>query len=85
MSAWHTLLQCQWQSWHAINDHDLALYLPDMNCCSMNGATTLAMALMPDVLVVRVYVGGDPDTYYVRRSTDSPWEARIQSRQERRH
>lgn len=58
-------LMCNWDSWVALGPRMLGLFLPEGNCCDMNGAIGQATQLMPGVTEVRTHIGGKPDTRYV--------------------
>ena len=53
-------LKCQWSAWIA-DEHlpVLRLYLPEMNYCDMDGCISVATALLPHVIGIAVYTGGE--------------------------
>lgn len=74
-------LQCKWKCWWVIAEGELALDMPENNCCDMTGAIEIAKVLMPGVWRIATYAGGEPDTEYqlVRdvnhRSWSGEWKA----------
>lgn len=75
--VWSEALQCEWLGWRVVGEYALALDLPDGNCCDMTGAIKTAEALMPEVVRIVSFQGGENDTIYRKESTG--WKAYIGS------
>lgn len=66
MTVWSNALQCSWDCWRADGETTMRLDLPKNNVTDMTGCTRMAMAIMPDVRVINVYVDGTPDIRYTK-------------------
>jgi len=57
-------LKCDFIAWRVLADGEIALDLPDGNCCDMTAAIEIAEKIMPAVRRIVTFVGGQPDTEY---------------------
>ena len=62
--TYSTKLKCAFSAWRVLADGELALDLPDGNCCDMIGAIEIAEKIMPAVWRIATFAGGQPDTEY---------------------
>ena len=64
-TTYSSKLKCAFHGWSVICDGEIALHLPDGDCCDMNGAIEIAQNIMPSVFRIATYSGGNTDTEYV--------------------
>ena len=72
-SAYSSAMQCDWQAWRVLASGELALDMPNENCCDMQAAVDIAEKLMPSVWRIATFSGGAPDTEY--RNVRGEWLA----------
>lgn len=63
-TAYSSKLQCCFHGWRVIADGEIALYMPEDNCCNMDGAIEIAENIMPSVWRVATFSGVKQDTEY---------------------
>jgi hypothetical protein len=61
------LLQCGLDAVVAyLKSHKVELWLPEGECCDMDGAIKYASLIDPQVALINTYSGGINDTYYIK-------------------
>ena len=66
-------LQCVFSGWRLLADGEIALDMPEGNCCDMGGAVEIAQKVMPSVWRIATFSGGKADTEY--RLSLGKWSA----------
>lgn len=72
-ATYSSKLQCVFNGWRVLSDGEIALDMPENNCCDMRGAIDIAKAIMPSVWRIVTYAGGKIDAVYV--GPDDKWRA----------
>lgn len=74
--AWSRPLASDFHGWRVLDASTLALDLPANCACNMEGAISVARAMLPPVLSIEVIAGGVTRVFYQRPSTRSKdWRA----------
>ena len=63
-TTYSSKLQCGFHGWRVLADGEIALDMPDGNCCDMDGAIEIAEKIMPSVWRIVTFSGGVMDTVY---------------------
>ena len=66
-------MRCGFNAWRVISDGEIALEMPDGQCCDMSGAIDIAEKIMPSVWRIQTISGGKTDVEY--RLFRGKWDA----------
>lgn len=72
-ATYSSKLQCVFNGWRVLSDGEIALDMPEHNCCDMRGAIDIASVIMPSVWKISTFCGGLPDVMYIL--IDGKWGA----------
>lgn len=72
-TTYSSKLQCAFHGWRVLADGEIALDLPQNNCCDMSGAIEIAEKIMPSVWRIAVFADGKSDVEY--RHVYGKWQA----------
>lgn len=72
-TTYSSKLQCAFHGWRVLADGEIALDLPQDNCCDMRGAIEIAETIMPSVWRIAVFADRKPDVEY--RHWQGKWQA----------
>jgi hypothetical protein len=64
-ATYSSKLQCVFNGWRVLSDGEIALDMPEHNCCDMRGAIDIASVIMPSVWKISIFCGGMPDVMYI--------------------
>ncbi len=73
--ARHPKLQCGWHGLRVISPKILHIFLIKGECCDMDGCTSFAESILPDVQLIQTFSGDLADFRYVKTGKD--WAAQI--------
>ncbi len=64
-TTYSSKLKCAFHGWRVLADGEIALDMPENNCCDMSGAIEIAEVIMPSVWKILTFSGEVPDTAYI--------------------
>jgi hypothetical protein len=73
VATYSSKLMCAFNSWRVLGDGEIALDMPENNCCDMRGAIEIAQVIMPSVWKISTFSGEIPDAVYIL--IDGKWGA----------